>query len=272
MNEKMKQNAGATLVELMVYMIVALLVITATFQVISRAIGGYAHGRAVSKAQFNARDAINAMGRDIASMGYKIHFNTENPPKMETETEFGTTKRWTSANLTRLADALTTPESDAAFFFDAGVLQFFRIALNPNGNGTISHRERIHYRLNNNNEIIRERYVWRDTPVAWNNPTTGANPETIVIASNVVALHFRFSSNGIDWHPNFTTIRRDQVRHIEISLVTRSHRRGEVAASSYEIYPGLTYSPPFPPEGTIDFRKHIHRVYRQTVEVPNNAR
>jgi hypothetical protein len=272
MKTKNIKNAGTTLVELMVYMIVGLIVITATFKVLSKATNGYIHARAVSKAQYNARDGLIAMARDIASMGYKVYFTykTENAAKAERNVD--------SVGLTKL-ERLVGPRysqndgNTAAFFFANGVgkesdtLEFFRIRVNDKGERIA--REWIKYFLDiNKNVLIRQLRVLKKEPTvfsdSWEAPT-----ETI-IASNVVALNFRFSKNGVsgdeNWVSAFDETKRSAIRHVEAAILVKAHKseKGRYGASQYKVGDRI-YITPDTDHGL------VHRIYIQTVEVPNNA-
>jgi len=282
MNKKIKNDAGTTLVELMIYMIIGLIVITAVYKIITTVTTTYVQGRAVSKGQFNARDVINSMTKDIASMGYKnftdytddIDATCLNIGCKRVDLDFGSTRNADVVGGGREAQ----PGNRAAFFFvDGGagnndVLEFFRIRTadrNLNERDVRVARERILYLVNANDELIREIWTWDPTIGDW-----GA-PQQITILSGVAALDFRFSRIGMDgtWTSNLLTaagadaIRRDEVRHVEVSVLVRSHRRSSATAIEYTMPSGRVLNFATTPPSD----RRVHRLYTQSIEVPNNA-
>jgi hypothetical protein len=281
--KKISNNAGTTLVELMVYMIVGLIVITSAFRIISKAASGYVHGRTVSKAQFGARDGVSAIARDIASMGYKMHFIQNNDGRTVMDTDiFGSTNYQIVVGTKGSVNRWQEDGNKAAFFFypmggtggeSGDTLEFFRIRVNDDGRRIA--RERVIYTLDTeNNNIVREFYIHPKPGGTFNFSSFNdwGDPETTIIASNVAALKFRFSRTGRaeDWVSQLGTtgpnpLSRDNVRNIEVSMLVRSPRRGDgnFAATSYTVG-DYEYKP--------NEENFIYRLYQQAVEVPNNAR
>jgi len=290
MKTKNVKNAGTTLVELMVYMIVGLIVITATFKVLSKATNGYIHARAVSKAQYNARDGLVAMARDIASMGYKVYFTYSAASNQATLNidSVGATRdqKVVGARYNRAGN------NSAFFFTDGGsdenendkrsdTLEFFRIRVNDRGERIA--REWIKYFLDEDEKkVVRQLRELKKEPMSFDDSWEDYT-ETI-IASNVVALNFRFSKDGsnsdgswvsaLDGEMNGKTnsvvsseTKRDQIQHIEAVILVKAHKseKGKYAASQYVVGDRIYYTP------STD-RGLVHRIYTQTVEVPNNAR
>ena len=273
MKKKYEENSGTTLVELMIYMIVALIVITAAFKVISSAANGYTHGRTIAKAQYNARDGLTAISRDIASMGYKSYFWYGADGKCTTNVDYvGSTDNAQVVGGGR--ETLDPNGNTAAFFFaDEGsddmksdTLEFFRIRVNEKGERIA--RERVKYFLDKDNKVI--------IRMLWTMKQTGSSlifdewgdPDTTRIASNVVALNFRFSKNGIDWISEFdTATKRSDIRNVEIVILVKGYKKekGEYGHPNY-LVGDKNYLTPEADKG------FIHRLYRQVVEVPNNAK
>jgi hypothetical protein len=270
-DKNLKNNSGTTLAELMVYMVVGLIVITSVFKVITDGASSYVHARAVSKAQFTAREAISVMSRDIASMGYKMYIDTiPDTVIIRIDSLFGAT---IDKNI--VGNTYYTNEGNkAAFFFRDGgsnsdTLEFFRIRVNEEGRRIA--RERIVYSFDEDNkQIIREFFDWDDaTP-----PGNWKIENSTIIASNVAALNFRFSRSGdnndANWISAFVptagaTITRDEIQHIEIAILVRSHREGNAQSLESYLVGDREY--------TVDAadKKFIYRLYRQAIEVPNNA-
>ena len=73
MNKKIQKNlqAGYTLVEAMVYLVIAVFIITYAVKTMNSMTKSYTRHRSVSKVQLNGRDAINIMARQIAGAGFK---------------------------------------------------------------------------------------------------------------------------------------------------------------------------------------------------------
>jgi len=309
MKTKKKNNGGTTIVELMVYMIVGLIVITAAFQTIGRATRGHQHGRIVSRVQGDARTGVTVIARDMASMGFKTHFiNNADGTQSVRASDVGYTDM---QELVVTGIPATDPAvqanrhnilgNEAAFFFrpNSGglgdTIEFFRIRVN--NEGALEANERIVYFLDSlSAQIVRILYTWPIIINADNNEpvyqpqSTGGGwvrvSETVVV-SNAVALKFRFGRRGIfdaespafipasdTWvscrNPfSSATVRRDQIRHIEVSVLVRSAEDASRTAAhglGRHIVGDFEYTVP---ESDI-FR--IHRLYRLSTEVPSNAR
>lgn len=274
MKNRNKKNAGTTLVELMVYMVVALIVVTASLKVISRSTTGYMHTRAVTKAQYSARDGLSAMSRDIASMGYKTYFQYDqnNTPTRKYDKICSTDSTHVGNNRHLAANQ----RSVAAFFFvDGGTnasdtLEFFRIRINDRGERIA--RERIKYYLNEDNDtnsVVRQLWTFKQSADSLKFDDWG-DPEITHIASNVVALNFRFSADGINWMSDNlsggTTDRRAEMCNVEIAMLVKGYKKqnAQYGQDSYTVGDRI-----FDASGEKNF---IYRLYSQTVEIPNNAK
>jgi hypothetical protein len=166
------------------------------------------------------------------------------------------------------------------------MIEFFRIR--TNNAGVLIARERVIYFLDEtSNEIVRALFTWTPTtPLVGILPGDWVRTDETVIVSNALALKFRLGRRGIfdptspAWNvaednwissnpPIPPTTRRDQVRHVEVSILVRADTQSNAphGVGTYRV-------------GDIDitvaqgdaFSDHIHRLYRQTVEVPSNAR
>ena len=287
MKIKNMNNAGTTLVELMVYMIVGLIVITGAFKIISNATGSYVHGRAVSKAQYNARDGVASMSRDIASMGFKTYFDG-NTMKIDS-VGFGLINVSSYKAINKNAtNFLQLKGYRAAFFYYPGsidangnqvgdTLEFFRIKIDKDGQR--EKREKVMYYLDAGNVLTRELF---DLNTATSSQEEWVLSDKTIIASNVVALKFRFGITGNDdWFVlespesaaqdianNKDDIRRSKVRNVEISMLVKGTENkkgtGTYGAAEYDVG-GYIYHTPS------EDLQIVHRLYQQAVEVPNNG-
>lgn len=283
MTKKIKNNAGTTLVELMIYMIIASIVIINVYKVITEGTKTYVHNRAVSKGQFNARDAINSITKDIASMGYKKHFfqgvdANGDPATIDRVDEFGATRDSIVVGKEMIdgIERWALPDNEAAFFFTDGgddesdTLEFFRIKTNENGERIA--RERIKYYLDGNN-LTRVFWTFINPDIANANSFSfweTDDPDTLIIVSNIIALNFRFSRRGENYPTAWTSdigaeanqLMRNKVRHVEVAILARAHREAQIQGRS-EFLVGdreVEVDPEF-----------IHRLYTQSIEVPNNG-
>jgi len=71
--KKLKNNAGASMVEVMIYMVIGVIVIGYALNSMGTISTGYVRGRTVMKMQKDGRDAVQAMARDIAGIGNKFY-------------------------------------------------------------------------------------------------------------------------------------------------------------------------------------------------------
>ncbi len=72
----LKSNAGASMVEVMIYMVLGLIVIGYALNSMTTISKGYVRGRTVMKMQKDGRDAVQVMSREIGNTGYKFYIDT----------------------------------------------------------------------------------------------------------------------------------------------------------------------------------------------------
>ncbi len=71
--KKLKNNSGASMVEVMIYMVIGLIVIGYALSSMDVISTGYVRGRTVMKMQKDGRDAVQLLARDIANLGFKFY-------------------------------------------------------------------------------------------------------------------------------------------------------------------------------------------------------
>ncbi len=71
--KKQNNNAGASMVEVMIYMVIGLIVIGYALNSMEVISTGYVRGRTVMKMQKDGLDVVQVMARDIANTGFKFY-------------------------------------------------------------------------------------------------------------------------------------------------------------------------------------------------------
>ncbi len=72
---KLKNNAGVTIAELMVYIVLGLIVVGYALNAMTDMAKGYTRTRTVMKMQKDGRDAVQVMAREIANTGFKYYIH-----------------------------------------------------------------------------------------------------------------------------------------------------------------------------------------------------
>lgn len=295
MMTSLKKQHGATIVELMIYMVVGLIVIGLALRSMSQLARDYVHSRTVAQVQYNGRDAASALARDIASMGFK-HYLT---PAVPSTPPVPQRIEWDSAAITgtRVYASGAEPtngEQNASFLFthNPGTLkdelEIFRIRVGDEGQH--QRTERVKYNVNTNNELRREVRVFNQAVFTADSTTAVTNglpipsgetywmvqsAEELILAENVMALAFRFSQSGAETAGSWVNIfpaalggwLRNEARHIEITLLVKASRKSDIVAARATYSVGdYTYTPP------AEDTHRVHRLYRHLVEIPSNGR
>jgi len=73
--KKLNNNSGASMVEVMIYMVIALIVIGYALNSMGTISKGYVRSRTVNKMQKDGRDAVQVMAREIGNTGFKFYID-----------------------------------------------------------------------------------------------------------------------------------------------------------------------------------------------------
>ncbi len=251
---KINNSHGYTLVELIIYSVIALIVIGFSLSLIRTTSVSYTRDRRKSRMQTEGRNAILMMAREIVNTGFKTYlkYNVNVDTTLTTidHTTTGGTNEWNEGN----------PDGESSFMYyaaDAGnyndSLEIFKANLDNNGQNPV--QERIKYFLDGN---ILKRTRKEYTGAPWGNETT------IELADNIEALQFRFSQNKYDWNINNPAGIKKTIQAIRIYLLIRTNKETDFnIEKTYDLGNGITISP------TGD--RYLRRLYIETVEVVNNG-
>lgn len=267
-----KNYKGYTLLELMMYMLVAIMVIGFAFQMISRTQKQYGQQRSMSIMQGEGRNSIYIISADIQNCGFKNFLQ---------ETGSGTNIYVLTriAGITTNEDDVTTPEAspgdgDASFYAKDGgtgafdTLEFFKGSIDSDGD--FEKVVRITYVVESNNLIRYEKKATQTTPstIDWSVAPTDIDTATIV--ENVEALQFEFSTDKVNWVDDPTGI-KSQIKAIRVNILIRTNRTvAQPAVSNTYKVTRIGNDLEAGTEVTVD-GNHLRRLYTETIEVVNNG-
>ncbi|ERP39081.1 hypothetical protein [Chitinivibrio alkaliphilus] len=260
---------GVTLVELIVYMVVSIFVITFSLELITSLLTNMEQERRVVDIQHDGSDIINMLLRDVGSMGFKYYLGTSNGTDFVRYRIPGT---WTGADVYETAPDPLPADSAASFFVEKAVggdvldsLTFFRGLMETSLEPADQPAERVSYFVNGG-KLKRVLTSFVDGSY------DAAQGDTVVIHDNTVGLVFTFSPDYERWYAD-PSGQRDEIRYMRISLLIRSTREGSVqtnrdfilarAADLEDLDTDMVYS--------VESDRHLYRKYEATVEVPSNG-
>lgn len=243
---------GFTLLELLLYSVIAVVVIMFSLSLIRTTSRNYTRDRRKSRMQTEGRNAILMMTREIVNTGFNTYL-LDNGDGTFTEVQVDNT---TTGDADVLGEA--NPDGLSSFIFTPGdpddQLEIFKASLDNAGQYVST--ERILYNLGGNT-LFRTIDYWGGAD--WNN-----TPETMELANNVEALQFQFSTDNTTWIDNFSGPEtKDQIKAIRIFVLIRTNKETDMSIQK-------TYNPgdiTIAPAGD----KYLRRLYIETVEVVNNG-
>lgn len=269
---KIKNSYGYTLLELMMYMIMAVMIIGFALNMIGRTQKQYGQQRSMSKLQGAGRNTIYIVAADIQNCGFK-NFLQETGANTDVY------------NLVRISgvttnedDFIVDPNSresspgdgDASFYrltssagedgdFDS--LEFFRGSVN--NDGTFNNVSRIKYCVRSGNLTRIERINTETDPTAisW---STLPDSNIVALAENVEALQFEYSTDKINWVDDPTDI-KEEIKAIKITILIRTNRAASMNSVT-NTYKVTTSNKEVSVSGN-----YLRRLYSETVEVINNG-
>ncbi|MFW5960107.1 MAG: PilW family protein [Chitinivibrionales bacterium] len=237
-NFKDKSDSGYTLTELMLYILVSSFVVFSIFYLINTTATGFVNSRRKSMTQSSGRDAISVMARDIKNAGFRHYIS---PVTSSVEEVSGIEQ----------SNGESLNYGDSASHSGMGdTLVFWKAILNS-AEDTVSERQRITYKLDSDNKILRLLYDL-------DNNTT----DTAVILENTEVMEFQFTQDFNTWEDAPAQSDLSYIKGVKIILVVRSRNQGTT-----------DFSKRFPVgnSDTITFNdSYIRRRYEETVPVYNN--
>lgn len=260
-------NNGYTLLELMMYMLIAVMVIGFALHMIGQTQKQYGQQRSMSKLQGEGRNSIYIVAADIQNCGFKNYLQqTGTNVYSLTRINGVTTSEDESVSPGQIE---TSPgDGDASFYMlddgdlngDFDSLEFFKGSIQSDG--TFNNVVRVKYCVRDGNLLRIEMIATQTTPstISWSTLPTA---NTITIAENVEALQFEYSADKSTWVDD-PTGNKANIKAIRITLLIRTNRTtAQSSTSSYNV----TES------GTIVnvSGNYLRRLYTETVEVVNNG-
>lgn len=245
-------SRGYTLVELIIYSLVALIVIGFSLSLIRTTSRSYTRDRRKSRMQTEGRNAILMMSREIVNTGFKKYLKFD--PGVDTT--LITVSNTTTGDLAAPVPAQPVPgDGESSFMYYPGIpgdtLEIFRATLKANGQFDTT--QRITYSRSGN---TLERKLREHDGTNWiAEPTTE-------LANNVEALQFQFSTDKTTWTNSITGIKKD-IKAIKIFLLIRTNKEVDLKVQKTYHLGNTTIVP------TGD--RHLRRLYIEIVEVVNNG-
>ncbi|MDG5815568.1 prepilin-type N-terminal cleavage/methylation domain-containing protein [Chitinispirillales bacterium ANBcel5] len=234
---------GLTLVELLVYIVIAGFLLAPVIMMVQRSSLFMAKDSESAALRTKGEDVMQIFYDDIKNTGFKTELQMiHNAP-----------------NFTINNDVVIDPVNDqSSFSYSSGLDHAsnfdeltIRSGIIDDQNDWVGVRQ-ITYSVNNQNEIQRSISV------------DGANQGTHTIATGIERLRFHFSPDMQEWYPNSTepNIDKENVRYIKVSLILVSERDG----LGYSGQPFEIVDENFT---TTDNRQR--EFYQKTIPVPNNG-
>ncbi len=265
-----KKANGYTLVELMIYLVIAAIVVGIALNMIGVVSSQFVQARTTSKLQGEGRGAIDILARDIKNIGVKyfLRSNTGAIPPFLLDTIVGvTTGQQPTAETGADGRSSFYSGNDISGAVNFDTLTFIKGVLR--NDGTFANQvERIQYKVNTARELLRIRdtitnYIAFNAgngtipAIEWSTP-----PDTVVITNNVEALQFQYSYDTKTFIDNPTGL-KSAIEAVKIWLLVKTNRTVKLAhGATYEV-------------GTKSITvndKFLRRLYSETVEVVNNGK
>ena len=261
-----KNKKGYTLLELMLYMTMAVMIIGFSMNMIGITQKQYGHQRSMTRLQGEGRNAIYIIAADLQNTGLKYFLDEVSTDVFELKKIDGVITHKDSS----VAEGSRDPSpgtGDASLYIgnqeaegDFDSIEVFKGILDEDGDFE---------------RVLRVKYAVRGSTLmryemqapGTNYEVTSWNPlpkaDSTIIAENVEALQFEYSENKIDFNDAPTD--KQNIKAIKITLLIRTKRTvsQKAAESSYQITTG---------GNTVDVTGNfLRRLYTETVEVANNG-
>lgn len=251
-----QKNRGYTLVELLLYTVVALIVTGFALSLIRTTSKSYTQDRRKSRMQTEGRNAVAMMAREMVNTGFKNYlrnnagvFTLVTIPQTTMNAVFGT------ANPDGLSSFRFVNQT-ASQYYDQ--LEIIKAKLDASGQNPVQERIRFY---NSGMTLMRGLRTYNSGTGAWSAETS------VEIATNVEALQFQFSTDmslsDASWVNIAAGVQKDVVA-MRIHLLIRTSQAVDARVQKSYTLADVTLSPP-----TSD--RYLRRLYTETVEVVNNG-
>ncbi len=243
---------GYTFVEMMLYMVIALIIIGLSLSLIRHTSRSYTRDRRISKMQLDGRNTIMMLAREIKNTGFKVYLR-ENPAGT------GIYVETTIPNTTTGEDGESGSDGNSSFYFKPGnpgdTLEIFKARLDNDGEHVAT--ERIKYLLTSGNLLLRIIRVYNEGSGNW-----GAR-DTTELAENIEAIQFQFSTDNANWM-DAVVGEKQNIRGIRVFLLVRTSRQTDINVSKTYTLGDISITP-----ASTD--RYLRRLYKETVEILNNG-
>lgn len=242
-------SRGYTLIELVMYIIIASIVITIALSSMRSVSKTYTRDRRKSKMQTQGRNAVTIMAREIVNTGVKVFLNNNGGDGTFTIDNVPNTTTGEAGDPVDIGN-----DTNSSFYYThanpADELEIFKATLGNDGQP--QETARIRYYLNNNT-------LQRDIKI--HNGAEWGAATTLEIAYNIEALQFQFSTDKSTWTNNITGI-KSNIKAIRIFLLARSQHTTDMTIQKTYNLGNITLS---------KNDKYLRRIYDEKVEVINNG-
>jgi type II secretory pathway pseudopilin PulG len=233
---------GYTLVELLVYMLVATIVISLALSLMRTSAKGYRIGSAKTTVQEIGREVIAMSLREIGNMGFKWYIKKGPPDSL------------------KRVDSTFIPADSSSFRFWKGShgdsIEIRKASLNDSGQ--LLSIEKIRYSLRSS-ELTRTLCTLNQSTKAW------STPDTMVLATNVEALQFQFyNAMTKAWQDTVSGTNKKKIKAIRVFVLVSVNSNTDVQHETSFIFADDTVS-----ANAGD--GYVRRLYRDIMEVENNG-
>ncbi len=240
---------GYTLVELILYSVIALIVVGFSLSLIRTTSKSYTRDRRKSRMQTEGRNAVLMMAREIVNTGFKTYLDEDEGVYTQTTVGNTTTGDVYPGSGESADDKMSSFTSTPGAIYDE--LEIIKITLDNNGEH--DETQRIRYYMSGTT-LMRGLRLFSG---GWG----GESP--MEIANNVEALQFRFSTDNNSWTDDPEDSKKDVVA-IQIHLLIRTSKEVAMKVNKTYTLGDVTIIPPTD-------ERYLHRLYVETVEVVNNG-
>lgn len=224
-------NKGMTLLELIVYIILAAFLLAPVLFLVQRSSVDMARDNTSSNLRSQGKDILNIIYNDLKNTGYKAQYNSSD------------------GSFSIVTDAFYSSPDSSSFQhtnsdpYDEIIIR--KGVLDDDGNYTGT--DTIRYNVDN------EKILWR------RNLSSGTSQK---VALGVESLQFQYADSTFSWTDNPTSAQKKDIRHIKVFLLLRDEKQLSVVGNeNFELADiTVTYSD-----------QSLRELYQVTIPIPNNG-
>ncbi|MCL2219501.1 MAG: prepilin-type N-terminal cleavage/methylation domain-containing protein [Chitinispirillia bacterium] len=267
----MMNKKGMTLLELMVYMVLAALILAPIVMLMNNSSKNMARDASNTTLRMSGRDILNIIYDDLKNTGFKLH-----PDNFKADTAVWyhdlnsipcpptTCHPTQNVDLYDESSFMPTDGGSSAGLFDALTVRMGRLT----NDGAWSGAEYITYYVDNNKNLIRA--STGIFPTATPITVPGAETRRTVLTQNVAALQFQYSEDLEDWENSYgntipARLNKPFVQYIRVALILKDDKKLSPVGGIRDMVIGNTILP-IPASDQALYERH-----EIVVPIPNNG-